>query len=527
MKINKLKIQNFYSIRELELSFDDYKGLVVIKGKNKDTGGSNGSGKSIIFEALIWGLFGKTIRKSNEEALVNSTAKKKCVVTVTLNNDTVIVRGRKPTKLEFHMGEDILTQESVIETQKLIERILNTNYKVFMSSMVFGQHAKTDFLSATPEDKRVIIRNFLNLDDIFQKRDKIKEYKSEANQGIKTITAVLDEHIKSIEQTEGKLGTLEKDKSKFSYDDLNIDLDIVLSLEQEVRDLEGKISTKGASLRTYEKAKKGAEAALKKKDVLCPTCGVKSPVDEKDQKKKASSAQGQITKVSNEIVKLEEKVTSIDIPISSSEYAEYLEYKNLLEKEQTYREFIDEVKEKIIESDREKVGYINRYEIMRFWEKAFSEHGVIKYIIRNILDFFNNKTNEYLSYLTHNQFLIKFDEELNETIINNGKKVCYISLSGGEQRKVNLAVMLALQGLLSLTEKEQSNLLFFDEIAENLDYDGLKGLYILLQELKKEKTVFIITHNKIFKTFLDNAERITIVKSNGESRLLNDYKAIK
>ena len=76
MKINKISIQNFYSIKNIELELDTYSGLVLIKGKNLDTGGSNGSGKSAIIEAVCWGLTGKTIRKSTEDALINFKSKR-------------------------------------------------------------------------------------------------------------------------------------------------------------------------------------------------------------------------------------------------------------------------------------------------------------------------------------------------------------------------------------------------------------------------------------------------------------------
>ena len=76
MNINEIYIKNFYSFQDAQISFDDYDGIVFIEGYNKDTKGGNGSGKSSILEAICWGLFGKTIRKSNEEARVNIQAGK-------------------------------------------------------------------------------------------------------------------------------------------------------------------------------------------------------------------------------------------------------------------------------------------------------------------------------------------------------------------------------------------------------------------------------------------------------------------
>ena len=157
---------------------------------------------------------------------------------------------------------------------------------------------------------------------------------------------------------------------------------------------------------------------------------------------------------------------------------------------------------------------------MRFWEKAFSESGLVRYIIRNVLELFNSKTNFYLSHLTKGKFSIEFDEELNETIRTNGKDINYISLSGGEKRKVGIAVMLGLQQLLTISQKEEINLMFFDEVAENLDQDGLDGLYILLTELKKDKSLFVITHNNYLKSLMDNSKTLSIIKNKGITNIV-------
>jgi DNA repair exonuclease SbcCD ATPase subunit len=79
--------------------------------------------------------------------------------------------------------------------------------------------------------------------------------------------------------------------------------------------------------------------------------------------------------------------------------------------------------------------------------------------------------------------------------------------------------MLGLQSLLSNTKREQTNIIFFDEVGENLDQEGLDGLYILLSELKKDKTLFIITHNNNLKNLIDNARVLTVTKHHGVSYL--------
>ena len=106
MKIKKIEISNFYSIKKASVDFTKFDGLVQIEGHNKDTGDSNGAGKSAIIEAVVWGLFGKTIRKSNEAAILNNQNPKNCCVRIEVD-DLVIERCKKPTNLFVYLnGED-------------------------------------------------------------------------------------------------------------------------------------------------------------------------------------------------------------------------------------------------------------------------------------------------------------------------------------------------------------------------------------------------------------------------------------
>jgi len=143
------------------------------------------------------------------------------------------------------------------------------------------------------------------------------------------------------------------------------------------------------------------------------------------------------------------------------------------------------------------------YDMMRFWEKAFSEQGLVKYVIRNILKFFNERANYYLGVLSKGAFTIEFDDSLGECLNREGTEIYFGSLSGGEKKRVSLAVTLALNDLLILSGKNQSNLIFFDEVADSLDEEGVRGLYDLVSEVTKNKKLFIITHNEYLSSLIE------------------------
>ena len=155
------------------------------------------------------------------------------------------------------------------------------------------------------------------------------------------------------------------------------------------------------------------------------------------------------------------------------------------------------------------------YDMMKFWESAFSEQGLVKYIIRQILDFFNERANYYLSIISNNTFSIRFNELLEEKIITSNRTIHYESLSGGEKKKFSLAVMLALNDLLFLSGKEKSDVMFFDEVADSLDKGGIRGLYELIQEISSHKKLFLITHNQYLVSLIeDDVEELLVEKKN-------------
>ena len=534
MKINRIEIKNFYSIREIKINFDTHSGIVLIEGKNKDIGGSNGSGKSSILEAVVWGIFGRTIRKSTEEALINVYDNKDCHVIINLNNNMKIIRSKRPNFLKFYVGDEDKTQESSTKTQELIEQTLNTNYKTFLASTIFGQHNSVDFIDATPEDKRLIIKNFLNLDDIFSKRDTVKDLKSKYNNELKTLEALVSDTNGSLNKLFSKLVEIDEGEKKFLQENdllqedlVNYDLNKVLSLESKRDKLKSLIKELETSIKQYNKFKDESEKEIriieKKKVSSCPTCGNEiKDLPQKRIKEIKNKLNEETIKFENNKSKLEDSQKEYElivIPFPSSKYKLINEWKELKSKKDYLLESKRELELKLDDLAKEKASILRSIEIMKFWEKAFSESGLIKYIIRNILNFLNGKINYYLSYLSNGKFVIRFDEELNEKIYTNGKQLSFVSLSGGEKRKISLATMLGLQSLLSSSKREQTNIMFFDEVGENLDQDGLDGLYILLSELKKEKTLFIITHNNYLKTLIDNCKVLTVTKHHGVSYL--------
>lgn len=528
MLIKAIEGRNFYSFRSIKLDFSDYNGIVRITGKNQDSGGSNGSGKSTIFELIFWTLTGKTIRQSNEESLVNNKAGKDCYGCIEIFKENVgevkIKRSKRPTSLVFEINGVNCNKENASETQKYIEEVLETDPKSFLASIVFGQHSEVSFLDSSPEDKRNIVRNCFNLEEIFANRNAVKELKSEHVGQIKSLTNVLESLIRD----KSKIQVPDK---KYKYVELP-SLEDILKAEKEIQAL------KSASKDLQDAIRKNSEKASKLKQQMdqgefcdtkeCPVC--KSPYTKtqtNDDLVKLNfdftSLQNSIAFDSEQLTKLQEKIKALTPIINSSDWAKYNEKNKLVLDSQKILDRLTEIDSRILESQKTIKELEESVEVMKFWELAFSEKGVIKYIIRNILEYLNLKSNEYLSILTNNQFSIEFNDELAETIKNNGSVTRYISLSGGEKRRVNLAIMLSLQDLAAKISRTNCNLIIFDEVCDNIDDLGIVAINNLLNTLRiqyPEKIILLITHNQKLNELLHETQEIKVVKAKGISSLV-------
>lgn len=93
IKFKHLTIENFMSIEHADLCLED-RAFTLIEGINNnvmDNARSNGSGKSSIFEALVWALTGNTIRGNKDIVNYNGTGTCKVVLTFNVDGDEYVI----------------------------------------------------------------------------------------------------------------------------------------------------------------------------------------------------------------------------------------------------------------------------------------------------------------------------------------------------------------------------------------------------------------------------------------------------
>lgn len=153
-----------------------------------------------------------------------------------------------------------------------------------------------------------------------------------------------------------------------------------------------------------------------------------------------------------------------------------------------------------------------------FWATAMGNSGIKSFLIDKIIPTLNTQIDYWLQLIYQGAISVSFDKFLNVAIHNNASKrglKRYGQGSGGERRRIDIAIMLAFRQIMKMSSGKDPNIVFFDEVAENIDEEGLQWLYNVLAEMAKTSRVYVITHNTGLLGLLANADKLTVVKEDG------------
>jgi DNA repair exonuclease SbcCD ATPase subunit len=136
-------------------------------------------------------------------------------------------------------------------------------------------------------------------------------------------------------------------------------------------------------------------------------------------------------------------------------------------------------------------------------EMILSDNGMKKMLMSQIIPLLNKKILKTAKVLEF-KFAFEFDLEFNPIITHLGMQVSPDSLSAGEQKKMNLIVLLCILELIKL-KHNKVNLLFLDEVFSSLDVDSIFRVVDLLKAFSKKynMTVFVISHDPLPEEYFD------------------------
>ncbi len=136
-------------------------------------------------------------------------------------------------------------------------------------------------------------------------------------------------------------------------------------------------------------------------------------------------------------------------------------------------------------------------------KEGFKE--IKSYVFTNALNELNFRANQYLNELFEMEASIKFsnvDQDIETKLTLDGNIRSIGLLSGGQNRRFNLAVDLALADIVSYRKTSKLDLLIFDEYFKDLSEISMEKSLELLKS--RRCPVILIEHNTAFKNIVDN-----------------------
>ena len=205
--LNRLYIQNFRSIKKVDLEIKD--GLYAVIGKNLDQPATfNGAGKSSTIYALWWCLTGDSLGgETLADDVVNIQEGKDCRVECTFDTDqgeVIIMRCRKDkdhgNNLFLTINGQDLSCHKVSDTQDRINQLLKVNFDVLKGTIILTSDMKSNFADLTPKDRVSMLESIRDY-TIWEK------VRNESNLDIKSLDAEIKDKTGQINQMQGSINT--------------------------------------------------------------------------------------------------------------------------------------------------------------------------------------------------------------------------------------------------------------------------------------------------------------------------------
>jgi DNA repair protein SbcC/Rad50 len=163
-----LNVRNFMSYTDVHepLSFEGIHVAVLT--------GDNGNGKSALLDAMTWALWGRARARAVDELIHSGASEMEVEFEFELDDHQYrVIRKRQRrgksgySDLQFAVladgGYKALTEGSVSETERLIERTLRMSYETFTNSSFIQQGRADSFTTNSPAERKRILAEILEL----------------------------------------------------------------------------------------------------------------------------------------------------------------------------------------------------------------------------------------------------------------------------------------------------------------------------------------------------------------------------
>ena len=186
LKFNSIHIENFMSLGEVDLLLDDC-GYTLVSGVNNnpaDLAKSNGSGKSSIFDAIMWTLTGSTIRGNKDVVNIHGNDGALVVLDFDVDNHSYkLIRSKNHSKYKTNLkilvdGSD-KSGKGIRDSEQLLKEYLpDLTPSLVGSVVILGQGLPERFTNNSPSGRKEVLEKLCKSDFMIQElKDRIASRK--------------------------------------------------------------------------------------------------------------------------------------------------------------------------------------------------------------------------------------------------------------------------------------------------------------------------------------------------------------
>ena len=516
--------------------------------------GKNGNGKSSLLESFEYTLYGKVKSGKTKKWHKLSTLPNRIngellnrIKFISNSTEVEVKRGISPNTLELIENGVLNERAGKANVDEKIEKYIGMDIETFKSFISMSINDFKNFISLTNEEKQLLLDKLFNLEVINILNGILKDINKNNKVRLASLDSeirTLDESIDSIRRSIEKAIEKEKENIQAEIDqlmsDMNSKKEDYKTLKEKVEKIKEKENELNEELdtekRQYINTQNDIKNVQREIDLYdsgkCPTCRTDFNSDHfislrqtlVEKKEGFTSILKEIEENIKSIKEKQQKLKTLSEKTTTSfNDLNYLlrNYKAQIEKltsnkskESGESVNIQEFQNTIIElEDKKSVSQdsstICKEKEMYYKElnRILSEDGVKKAIISGIIKPINHFVTENVK-----KMLLPFDVKLDETftaeIKSLGVPIEHDSLSTGETKKINIAILIAYLKLIRT--KKHINILFLDEVFSSIDLEGIDSILLLLKSFANDYNIniFVVHHAILSEEMFDKILKI-------------------
>jgi exonuclease SbcC len=550
MLISEIGIRGFksYGNNEQVLKLNTEKGDLILLV------GNNGSGKSSLLDSFDYVLYGKVRGKKKRWSTLSTLPNRingelqNRIKFKSLGTEVEVKRGIGPNILELYENAVLNERAGKSNIDEKIENYIGMDIETFKSFISMSINDFKNFISLTTEEKQLLLDKLFNLEVINILNSILKELNKNNKIRMASLDSeitTLNESIQSIQRSIDKAIEKEKENTQVEIDKIKSDMDSKKEEYTTLKEKVEKIKSKEAELSDdLEKEKrqyiilqtdiKGVQKDIDLYDSgKCPTCktdfdsdhfvSLRSTLVEKKQSleniklelesniKGIKEKQQKLQTLSESATKAFNDITyflkNCKAQIEKLQLKQSKEDGKASENVSEFENTIDELNKKKQVSNDNVSGCKDKELYYKELNKIFGEDGVKKSIISGIIKPINFFISENIKKMGMN-FEVSLDETFTAEIKHLGTQIDHDTLSTGEQKKVNVAILIAYLKLIRT--KRHINVLFLDEVFSSIDLEGISDILLLLKSFSNDYNIniFVVHHALLNHENFDRIIRI-------------------